>query len=161
MIVASLVVIFVLVGLLFGYQHRVQTAESIEFLESGVILRVTPSVDDRGQIMLEVHPEVSNGTVDANGIPSQTTTEVTTRLLVPNGQTVFLGEHRRYITFGINLVDHLEQSTILLGPLTLRSHSPGVVVAPGDLQHPAHLLHRVPATASLDTLVSNFDSLAK
>lgn len=91
MIVASLVVICVLVGLLFGYQHRVQTAESIEFLESGVILRVTPSVDDRGQIMLEVHPEVSNGTVDANGIPSQTTPEVTTRPLVPNGQTVFLG----------------------------------------------------------------------
>lgn len=67
------------------------TTESIEFLESGVILRVTPSVDDQGRIMLEVHPEVSNGTVDANGIPSQTTTEVTTRLLVPNGQTVFLG----------------------------------------------------------------------
>jgi hypothetical protein len=44
MIVASLVVICVLVGLLFGYQHRVQTAESIEFLESGVILRVTPDL---------------------------------------------------------------------------------------------------------------------
>ncbi len=67
------------------------TTESIEFLESGVILRVTPSVDAQGQIMLEVHPEVSNGTVDTNGIPSQTTTEVTTRLLVPNGQTIFLG----------------------------------------------------------------------
>ncbi len=34
---------------------------------------------------------MSNGTVDANGIPSQTTTEVTTRLIVPNAQTVFLG----------------------------------------------------------------------
>ena len=67
------------------------TTESIEFLESGVILRVTPSVDAQGQIMLEVHPEVSTGTVDTNGIPSQTTTEVTTRLLVPNGQTIFLG----------------------------------------------------------------------
>lgn len=67
------------------------TTESIQFLESGVILRVTPSVDEQGQIMLEVHPEVSNGTVDANGIPSQTTTEVTTRLIVPNAQTVFLG----------------------------------------------------------------------
>ena len=85
----------VIIGDRRGYQVTTTinqvTSETIEFLESGVILRVTPSVDDDGQIMLEVHPEVSNGSVDANGIPSQTTTELTTRLLVPNSQTVFLG----------------------------------------------------------------------
>jgi type II secretory pathway component GspD/PulD (secretin) len=67
------------------------TTESIEFLESGVILRVTPSVDREGRILMDIHPEVSTGTVDANGIPSQTTTEVTTRLLVGSGQTIFIG----------------------------------------------------------------------
>ena len=67
------------------------TSETIEFLESGVILRVTPKVDDQGRVLLDVHPEVSTGTVDANGIPSQVTTEVTTQLLVPSGQTVFIG----------------------------------------------------------------------
>ncbi len=67
------------------------TTESIEFLESGVILRVTPHVDNDGRIMMDIHPEVSTGVVDANGIPSQTTTEVTTRLLVGSGQTVFIG----------------------------------------------------------------------
>ena len=67
------------------------TSQSIEFLESGVILRVTPHVDDEKQILLNIHPEVSTGTVDAAGIPSQTTTEVTTSLLVPNGETVFIG----------------------------------------------------------------------
>ena len=41
--------------------------------------------------MMDIHPEVSTGVVDANGIPSQTTTEVTTRLLVGSGQTVFIG----------------------------------------------------------------------
>lgn len=66
------------------------TTESIEFLESGVILRVTPWVDSEGRVMLDVHPEVSNGTI-VDGIPSQTTTEVTTRLLVPSGRTVFIG----------------------------------------------------------------------
>ncbi len=85
----------VIIGDRRGYQVTTTinqvTTETIEFLESGVILRVTPSVDAQGQIMLEVHPEVSNGTVDANGIPSQTTTELTTRLLVPNTETVFLG----------------------------------------------------------------------
>jgi type II secretory pathway component GspD/PulD (secretin) len=67
------------------------TTESIEFLESGVILRVTPHVDSQGRIMMDIHPEVSTGVVDANGIPSQTTTEVTTRLLVSSGQTIFVG----------------------------------------------------------------------
>ena len=68
------------------------TTESIEFLESGVILRVTPSVDADGQIMMNIHPEVSTGVIDPiSGIPSQTTTEVTTRMIVPTGQTIFVG----------------------------------------------------------------------
>jgi len=67
------------------------TTESIEFLESGVILRVTPHVDHDGRVMMDIHPEVSTGGIDVNGIPSQTTTEVTTRLLVGSGQTVFIG----------------------------------------------------------------------
>ena len=68
------------------------TTESIEFLESGVILRVTPSVDDSGEIMLDIHPEVSTGTIDPNtGIPSQTTTEVSTQMIVADGQTIFVG----------------------------------------------------------------------
>ncbi len=85
----------VIVGDRRGYQVTTTinqiTTESIEFLESGVILRVIPSVDKEGRVMMDVHPEVSTGTVDANGIPSQTTTEVTTRLLVASGQTVFIG----------------------------------------------------------------------
>lgn len=68
------------------------TTESIEFLESGVILRVTPSVDGTGEIMLDIHPEVSTGTIDPNtGIPSQTTTEVSTQMIVADGQTIFVG----------------------------------------------------------------------
>ena len=68
------------------------TTESIEFLESGVILRVTPEVDTEGQVMLDIHPEVSTGTIDPiSGIPSQTTTEVDTRMIVPDGKTIFVG----------------------------------------------------------------------
>ncbi len=85
----------VIIGDRRGYQVTTTinqvTTESIEFLESGVILRVTPNVDKSGNVMLDIHPEVSNGTVDVNGIPSQTTTEVTTQLIVPAGQTVFIG----------------------------------------------------------------------
>ena len=67
------------------------TTESIEFLESGIILKVTPNVDRSGRIMLDIFPEVSTGTVSDDGIPSKATTQVSTRMLVPNGKTVFLG----------------------------------------------------------------------
>ena len=84
----------VIVGDRLGYVNTVTinqvTTENTEFLESGVILEVTPSVDERGRILLEVHPEVSTGTV-TDGIPSQTTTSVYTHLLVPDGATSFIG----------------------------------------------------------------------
>lgn len=66
------------------------TTESVDFIESGVILKVTPFVDRSGRIMMEIHPEVSTGSV-SNGIPSVSTTEVTTQLLADDGQPVFIG----------------------------------------------------------------------
>ena len=66
------------------------TTESIQFLESGVILRVTPSVDQQGRIMLKVHPEVSSTTLNGE-IPDKKSTEVTTELLCEDGQSVFIG----------------------------------------------------------------------
>ncbi|MGI9324249.1 MAG: type II secretion system protein GspD [Pseudomonadales bacterium] len=85
----------VIIGDRRGYQVTTTinqvTTESVEFLESGVILRVSPHIDTNGRIMMNIHPEVSNGTVDSFGVPSQTTTEVTTSLVVPDGETVFIG----------------------------------------------------------------------
>ena len=83
-----------IVGTEIGYQVTTTinqvTSESIEFLESGIILRLTANVDRSGRIMLEIHPEVSTGVVSDDGIPSKSTTQVTTNMLVPNGKTVFL-----------------------------------------------------------------------
>jgi len=67
------------------------TTTSTEFLESGVILRVKPSVDGQNRVLLEIHPEVSTGSVSDDGIPNQNTTEVTTTMLVESGKTVFIG----------------------------------------------------------------------
>ena len=67
------------------------TTTSTEFLESGVILRVRPSVDGQNRILLDIHPEVSTGSVSDDGIPNQNTTEVTTTMLVESGKTVFIG----------------------------------------------------------------------
>ena len=66
------------------------TTESIQFLESGVILKVIPSVDQQGRVLLKVHPEVSSTTLNA-GIPEKKSTEVTTELLCEDGQSVFIG----------------------------------------------------------------------
>jgi type II secretory pathway component GspD/PulD (secretin) len=66
------------------------TRTSVEFLESGVIMKVKPSVDGQGRILLEIHPEVSKGNIQ-NGLPTLSTTEVTTTMLVESGQTVFIG----------------------------------------------------------------------
>ena len=55
-----------------------------------MILRVTPSVDADGRIMLKVRPEVSSGSVSA-GIPSKKTTEVNTQLVANDGQPVLIG----------------------------------------------------------------------
>jgi type II secretory pathway component GspD/PulD (secretin) len=68
------------------------TTESIEFLESGIILKVIPSVDEQGKILMRIHPEISTGSIaPLTGIPSQTTTEVTTDLLAEDGQPIFIG----------------------------------------------------------------------
>ena len=66
------------------------TSESIEFLDTGVILRVTPSVDADGRIAMKIKPEVSSGSVSA-GIPSKKTTEVATQLVANDGQAVLIG----------------------------------------------------------------------
>ena len=65
------------------------TSESIQFLETGVILRVIPNVDADGKISLRVRPEVSSGTV-LGGIPSKKTTQVTTQMVAEDGQTILI-----------------------------------------------------------------------
>ena len=66
------------------------TSETIQFLETGVILRVTPSVDERGRILMRIHPEISTGSI-TDGIPSKKSTEVTTQLLAQDGQSILIG----------------------------------------------------------------------
>jgi len=84
----------VIIGKRTGYKVTTTinqvTTESIEFLESGVILKVTPSIDRFGRIMMDIHPEVSDTKLN-DGIPTLSTTEVNTQLLVEDGQTVFIG----------------------------------------------------------------------
>ncbi len=85
----------VVIGEEIGYRvtttiNQIST-ESVEFLETGVIMRVSSYVDRDGRIMMDIHPEVSTGTITLDGVPSKKSTEVTTQLLAEDGQTIFIG----------------------------------------------------------------------
>jgi len=84
----------IIVGGKLGYFVTTATnttvLQTVEFLEVGTQLVLTPHIMGDGNIIMEIHPEVSDGTVTA-GLPSETTTEVTTTLIAKDGGTIFMG----------------------------------------------------------------------
>ncbi len=75
--------------------------ESVEFLDVGTLLDITPHITNDGLVRLIVHPEVSAGVIDAEGLPSERTTQATTEMIVRDGETVIIG----------GLIDYSEQKT--------------------------------------------------
>ncbi|MGQ0552559.1 MAG: hypothetical protein ACT4PU_05005 [Planctomycetota bacterium] len=66
--------------------------QTVEFLEVGTQLRFRPYIGNDGFVRLEIHPQRSGGVVDpVTGLPSETTSEVTTNVMVRDGQTVAIG----------------------------------------------------------------------
>jgi type IV pilus assembly protein PilQ len=64
--------------------------QSVQFLDTGTQLRITPTIAGDGYVRMTIHPELSDGVID-NGLPAKTTTEVTTDVLIKDGQTLFIG----------------------------------------------------------------------
>ncbi len=68
--------------------------ETIEFLETGTILRIRPFISTDGMIRMEIHPELSKGDVREIGrhtLPDKQTTQVTSNVMVRDGSTVVIG----------------------------------------------------------------------
>lgn len=66
--------------------------QTVEFLEVGTQLRFRPFIGNDGFVRLEIHPERSSGVVDPiTGLPSENTAEVTTNVMVRDGETVVIG----------------------------------------------------------------------
>ena len=85
----------VLVGQKLPYQ-TVTTVENtsmqnVEFLEVGTSLVFRPFISEDGYVRMEIHPKNSSGIINAQGLPEETTTEVTTNILVKSGNTVVIG----------------------------------------------------------------------
>ncbi len=78
-----------------GYQDQTttQTSTSAEtkFLKIGTQLRLRPYVMADGMIRMEVHPERSTGALDDEGIPQTNTSQITTNVMVPDGNTFIIG----------------------------------------------------------------------
>jgi type IV pilus assembly protein PilQ len=67
------------------------TSQAVESLKTGTRLVFRPYIGSDGFIRMEVHPEDSDGSVKANGLPSKSTTEVTSNIMVKDGHTVVIG----------------------------------------------------------------------
>lgn len=77
------------------------TTTSVDFLESGTILRFRPFICDNGYIRMEINPELSSGTLqDVNaGLPLKTITTVKTNIMVKDGETIIIaGMFREQLT---------------------------------------------------------------
>lgn len=64
--------------------------ETIQFIDTGIILDITAYIDDTETILLKVVPSITSAELEA-GIPVTNTALVNTSLLVKNGETVFIG----------------------------------------------------------------------
>jgi len=86
----------VLIGKKLGYldqttQTQTSTTQSVAFLNTGTQLIFRPYIGSDGYIRMDIYPKDSDGSLNAQGIPDETTTELRTNVIVKDGETVILG----------------------------------------------------------------------
>jgi len=86
----------VYIGTKIGYtsqttQTQTSTTQQVEFLDTGTKLSFRPYIGDDGYIRMDIHPKDSSGTLKANAIPDEQSTELATNIMVKDGQTIVIG----------------------------------------------------------------------
>ncbi|MBN2182420.1 MAG: hypothetical protein JW715_10950 [Sedimentisphaerales bacterium] len=86
----------VYIGTKIGYQSQTtqtqtSTTQEVEFLDTGTKLSFRPYIGDDGYIRMDIHPKDSSGTLKANDIPDESSTELATNIIVKDGQTIVIG----------------------------------------------------------------------
>jgi hypothetical protein len=84
------------VGEDLGYQTTVitelQTTQAPQFLQIGVLLRITPRITRDNRVLLHVRPEVSTGNIDpVTQVPNKRTTELETDVMLQDGEGMVIG----------------------------------------------------------------------
>jgi len=75
-------------------QTETSTTQSVEFLKTGTVLRLRPYIATDGLIRLEIHPELSSGSVEVKDgftLPNKEVTQVTTNIMIRDGCTAIIG----------------------------------------------------------------------
>ena len=85
-------------GFLTTTVTETQAIQTVEFLETGTTLIFRPYIGNDGFVRVELHPEDSVGLVNAQGLPTEQTTEVTTNVIVRDGHTILIGGLFRDVT---------------------------------------------------------------
>ncbi len=68
------------------------TIQNVQFLDVGVVLRLTPRITRDGCVLLHVRPEVSKGAVNPEtGLPESQTAELETDVMLNDGQGMVIG----------------------------------------------------------------------
>ncbi len=83
-----------------GTGNNISVSEEIKFIDVGIMLAVTPIINDDGYISMKIRPEISSqtGTLTTptkNQIPLVNTTFIETSVIVQDGVTIILGGLRR------------------------------------------------------------------
>ena len=85
--------------------------QSIQYKDTGVILKVTPRINYDGIIIMEVNQQVSSvseDTVSGISSPIISTRELETKLAVKDGQTIFMGglisNDTIYVDYGVPIL---------------------------------------------------------
>lgn len=104
-------------GFLTTTVTETQAIQTVEFLETGTQLIFRPFISGDGYIRVELHPEDSVGFVNAQGLPSEQTTEITTNVLIRDGETILIGGLFREVTTDARSQVPFLGSIPFLGPL--------------------------------------------
>lgn len=79
-------------GFLVTTTTQTSTLQQVDFLDTGVVLSVTPQITQDNRVLLNVKPEVSTGEINpATGLPEEETTEVQTSVMLSDGQGMIIG----------------------------------------------------------------------
>jgi len=88
----------VFIGQNLGYRSSttvsgsgVASSGEVKFLKSGTKLSFRPYITDDGYIRMDIYPKDSSATKDSDGVPTETTAELTTNIMVKDGQTIVIG----------------------------------------------------------------------
>jgi type IV pilus assembly protein PilQ len=88
----------VYIGTKLGYRESDIVASSgavqegqVKFLDTGTKLAFRPYIGNDGYIRMDIHPKDSFGSLNVEGVPNETSTELATNIMVKDGETIVIG----------------------------------------------------------------------